>query len=107
MKIKSLITFSLLFALGFSMVHEFAFAFYDDEHCNTTEYVQEFQGPNLHESSDSHDDICEIHFEYHQACLLFQNSVLLQNHNLRSNTLPIKETYQFLVNLDSIKPPIS
>ena len=107
MKLKSLITLSLLFAISFSILHEYAFAVYDDEHCNTTEYVQEFQGPNLHESPDSHDDICETHFEYHQAYLLFPNSALLQDDTLRSNTLPTKETYQFLFSLDFIKPPIA
>ena len=106
-KLKSLITLSLLFAISFSMLHEYAFAFYDDEHCSTTEYVLEFQGPSLHESSDLSDNTCKTHFEYHQAYLLFPNSALLQGHSLRSNTLPTKETYQFLVSLDFIKPPIS
>ena len=107
MKLKSLITLSLLFAISFSMLHEYAFAFYDDEHCSTTEYVLEFQGPNLYESSDSSDNTCKTHFEYHQAYLLLPNAVLLQDNTLRSNTLPTKETYQFLVSLDFIKPPVS
>ena len=112
MKIKSFITFSLLFAISFSIVHEYAFAFYDDEHCDTTEYVQEFQGPvahdiDSHESSAHEDDICDTHFEYHQAFLLLPDTALLQEHALRSNLIPVKETYQFQTNLKSIKPPIS
>ena len=111
-RIKSMITFSLLFALSFSIVHEYAFAFYDEEHCNTAEYVQELQGPVIHET-ESHDinkqihDICDIHFEYHQAFVLLPNMPVLQNHDLRSNIILTKETYQFHSNLKFIKPPIA
>ena len=112
MKIKSFITFSLLFAISFSIVHEYAFAFYDNEHCNTTEYVEEFQGPvahdiDSHESGEHEDDICDIHFEYHQAFLLLPDATLFQDDNLRSNIILLKETYQFQTNLKFIKPPIS
>lgn len=112
MKIKSFITLSLLLAISFSIVHEYAFAFYDDAHCNTTEYVQELQGPithgiDSHELSKCEDDICEIHFEYHQAFLLLPDPSLLQDHDLRSNIILTKETYQFQTNLKFIKPPIA
>jgi hypothetical protein len=112
MKIKSFITFSLLFAISFSIVHEYAFAFYDDEHCDTTEYVKEFQGPvahdiDSHESSAHEDDICDTHFEYHQAFLLLPNATLFQDYDLRSNITLAKETYQFQTNQKFIKPPIS
>lgn len=111
-KIKPFIIFSLLFAMGFSIVHEYAFAFYDDEHCNTTEYVEEFQGPiahdtNSHELSAHEDDICDIHFEYHQAFLLLPDTTLLHNYDLRSNIALTKETYQFQTSLKFIKPPIA
>lgn len=112
MKIKSFITLSLLLAISFSIVHEYAFAFYDDKHCNTTEYVEEFQGSvahdsDSHESSAHEDDICDIHFEYHQAFLLLPDSSLLQEHDLRSNIILTKETYQFQTYLKFIKPPIA
>jgi len=101
MKIKSLITFSILFALSFSMVHEYAFAFYDDEHCNVAEYISEIEAPS------SHGDVCDIHFEYHQAFLLPQDTILPTNNDMNSKPVPAKDTYQFHVNLDFIKPPIS
>ena len=101
MKTKSLITLSLLFALGFSMVHEYVFAAYHGEHGDIVEYVNEFEAPS------SHGDLCDTHFEYHQAFLLPQNTILPQNSNLSSNTPLNKETYQFQANLDFFKPPIS
>jgi hypothetical protein len=112
MNIKSFITFSLLFAISFSIVHEYAFAFYDDKHCDTTEYVKEFQGPivhdiDSHESSAHEDDICDTHFEYHQAFLLLPNSHLLNGYDLRSNITLTKEIYQFQTNQKFIKPPIA
>ncbi len=111
MKIKSFITFSLLLAVSFSIVHEYAFAFYDDQHCNTAEYVQELQGPvtleaGPHESSGHTEDICDIHFEYHQAFLLLPVSSFFQDHDLRSPVVLTKETYLFQTHLKSIKPPI-
>ena len=112
MKMKSFVTLSLLLAISFSIVHEYAFAFYDDNHCDTTEYVEEFQGPvahdiDSHESSGHEDDICDIHFEYHQAFLLLPDPFLLQDHDLRSNIILTKETYPFQTNLKFIKPPIA
>ena len=111
MKIKSFITLSLLLAISFSIVHEYAFAFYDDNHCNTAEYVEEFKGPvahdiDSHESSGHEDDICDIHFEYHQAFLLLPNAASFQDYSLCSNISIEKETYKSQINKKSIKPPI-
>jgi len=112
MTIKNFITLCLLFAISFSVVHEYAFAFYDNDHCTTSEYVQELQGPTTH-SQDAHalsaepEDICDIHFEYHQAFLLLPESSLFQDHDLRSNIVLTKETYPFQTNLKFIKPPIA
>ena len=92
-------------------MHEYAFAFYDDEHCNTTEYIEEFQGPvvltDSHESGEHEDDICDIHFEYHQAFLLLPDTTLLHDYDLRSNITLAKETYPFQTNQKFIKPPIA
>lgn len=64
MNLKSIVILVLLFMMGFSIVHEYAFAFYDEDHCSAAEYVSELDAPG------SHGDICDIHFEYHQAFLL-------------------------------------
>lgn len=101
MKIKSLITLSLLFVLGFSMVHEYVFAFQDDDPCTVSEYVSEIEAPS------SHGDICDIHYEYHQAFLLPQVTTLPQSSDLSSNTILCNEIYQFQANLEFFRPPIS
>ena len=61
MKLKSIITFSILLALSFSIVHEFTFAALDENQCSVSEFVSEFDAPT------GSDDICDIHYEYHQA----------------------------------------
>ncbi len=64
MKIKSIATLVLLFAISFSIVHEYTFAFYDEDHCSAVEYVNELQAPS------DHGDICDIHFAYHSTYIL-------------------------------------
>lgn len=107
MKLKSLITLSLLLAMSFSILHSYAFAFYDDEHCNTSEYVQEFEGPNLHESSDSHNDICDIHYEYHHPYLVPSNDTVAYLHVNNLYNIPENTTYLFETYSKTIKPPIA
>lgn len=111
MKIKSFITFFLLLAISFSIVHEYAFAFYD-EHSNVTAYVEELQGSAACTAVSSElcicdNDMCDIHFEYHQAFLLLSESALLQVYTLRSDIILTKESYQFQTYLKFIKPPIA
>ena len=101
MKIKSLITLALLFVLGFSTVHEYVFAFYDSDTCTTTEYVQELDIPS------DHGDICDIHFEYHQAYMFSSNNIFLQKINKTSELILEKKSYDFQTNLSFVKPPIA
>ncbi|NOR58814.1 MAG: hypothetical protein GQ474_09870 [Sulfurimonas sp.] len=101
MRLKSLTTLALLFVISFSIVHEYVYAAYDDDHCSAMEYVCEFDSPQ------SHEDLCDIHFEYHQSYLLSQNLVL-PDVDFKSGLNKIdKETYNFKTNLEFYKPPIS
>ena len=100
MKLKSLVTLSLLFVFSFSIVHEFAFAYFDNDHCSTTEYVAELDSPQ------NHGDICDIHFEYHQAYLLPENIIAQNQHTNTSKVQINKESYSFKVNSYFLKPPI-
>ena len=100
MKMKSLITLALLFTLGFSMVHEYAFASHEDEHYTSISYEEEIN------HLSNHEDTCEIHFEYHQSYLLSQNNTFS---NLESSSLEInldKEIYIAFTPLTFLKPPI-
>ncbi|MDA3945351.1 MAG: hypothetical protein PF439_01545 [Helicobacteraceae bacterium] len=101
MKIKSIITLALLFAIGFSSVHAYVFAFYDEEHLSAVEYVSQLQAPS------SHGDICDVHFEYHQAFLLPQNSAIPDAKQLSFAETSQDESYCFQTHLDFFKPPIS
>lgn len=100
MKVKSLITLALLFVLGFSIVHEYVFALHD-EHVSAKEYVLELQAPQ------DHGDICDIHFEYHQSFLLFASTTLpiLEKYTLKIKV--DKESYNFKIQQNFLKPPIS
>ena len=108
MKLKSLITLSLMLALSFSIIHEYAFTFYDDEHCNTAEYVQEFQGPNLHNNyPDSRNDLCDVHYGYHHPCILSQYDILSHIGTTNFFTIPKDDLYHFKNYSKTIKPPIA
>ncbi len=100
MKVKSLITLALLFVLGFSIVHEYVFAFHD-EHVSAKEYLLELDVPQ------DHGDICDIHFEYHQSFLLFANTALPTIQSVILETKVDKESYNFKIQQNFLKPPIA
>lgn len=99
MKIKSIITLALLFAMSFSVLHEYAFAFYDEDHCSVTEYVNELQTPS------SHGDICDVHFGYHGTYILLSQwlyQLEIPRGGLFSNT---NESYLSYNSSELYKPP--
>jgi len=99
MKPKSIITFSILFALSFSIMHEFAFAEFDENLCSVSEFVSELEAPS------NCGDICDIHYEYHQAYMFPQKTVSIQSVDKISELILKSESYNFLINLDLIIPP--
>jgi hypothetical protein len=96
---KIIITLAILFSFAFSSVHEFAFAFYDNEHCSVSEYAQELESPS------GHDDICDTHFEYHHATMFPQSSTKIQKIYLNNSPSIQKENYFFLTSIDLFRPP--
>ncbi len=101
MKFKSITTLVLLFALGFSVVHEYAFSLHDKDHCSVTEYVHELSAPT------SHGDICDIHFEYHQSFLLSKKTPVPVIEYLASVQRTHNESYSFQIHTSLFKPPIA
>lgn len=101
MKLKNIITFSILLALSFSALHEFAFADFEEEHCSISEYISEFEAPN------DCGDICDIHYEYHEASMFPPKKFYMQNVDKISKSIMLKENYDFWVNLNLVIPPIS
>ncbi|PHR54431.1 MAG: hypothetical protein COA44_13010 [Arcobacter sp.] len=98
---RIIITLALLFSFAFSTVHEYTFAFYDEGHCSASEYAQELQSPS------EHDDICDIHFEYHHAYILTSNTHLLPRSFRAVKLAQLNETYTYQTTLKFTKPPIS
>ncbi len=100
MKKETLVTLALLFVIGFSIVHGFAFASFDNDHCSTTQYVAQL------DNSQDHGDICDIHFKYHQMYLLSENFIVPK---LQTNSIKMiidKESYNLSTYPTFLKPPI-
>lgn len=97
---KKIVNFILLFVITFSTLHEYAYAAYDKDTCTVSEYVEEISFPS------SHDDMCDIHFEYHQAYLLPEVSPLAYNSNIDKNNKIINLAYNFKTNIEFFIPPI-
>ncbi len=100
MKIKNLITFVLLFVLSFSIVHEYVFTFMEDGHSSVSEYVCELETP------PNYGDICDIHFEYHQAYLLSDTLKIADIEEYKSLNFLQEGMYSFHTNRELFRPPI-
>jgi len=100
MKLKNIITFSILIALSFSIVHEFAFAAFDENQCSVSEFVNEFDAPT------GADDICDIHYEYHQAFMYPNMDILIPKIDKISELQIKKETYTLKITQDLVIPPL-
>ncbi|MCW8896087.1 MAG: hypothetical protein OQK48_06330 [Sulfurimonas sp.] len=100
MKRQNIIFLALLFVMSFSIIHEYLFAIYDDDHCSASEYVLELESPS------DHGDLCEIHFEYHSPYILTQNNVFSCVKQLDFTIFFKHDSYDFKASLDFLKPPI-
>lgn len=102
MKLEKLITFALFMVLSFSVTHDFAFALLDNDHCSTTEYVNEIEQPS------AHGDVCDVHYKFHQAIFFPTQTIILPKIELDYTELAlIDESYYFNNPLELFKPPIS
>ena len=101
MKRKNLITLVLLFVMSLSILHEYTFAMVDENHCSVVEYVNEIAGPV------DKGDICDIHYEYHLSYILPSKQKYPQTSTPDLKPTMKQESYNFALNLDFIKPPIS
>lgn len=101
MKTKSIATLALLFVMSFSVVHEFAFAYFDDGHCSASEYISEIEAPT------DHGDICDTHYEYHTAYVLPQVYAEFNPVQIRYNRISQSDSYLFKTYSKTIKPPIA
>jgi len=97
---RRILTFSILLALSFSVLHEFVIVEYDENHCSIHEFVHEVNAP-------SHTgDICDIHFEFHQVYLAPQHHFALNQTAKMSNIIADNECYNSFIPQKTIIPPI-
>ena len=102
MKKNKLISLALLFVLSFSIVHEFAFMYLDNDHCTTTEYVSELDTPS------EHGDVCDVHYKFHQSIFFPSQIIVLPKIELQHSKLVLfDESYYFYNPHQLNKPPIS
>lgn len=101
MKLKHVITFSVILALSFSIIHEYAFSILDENKCNVSEYITEFDAPN------GSDDICDTHYEYHHASIFPPKNTSIQDIDKVSTQIIKKEEYNFSINPSLVIPPIA
>ena len=104
MKTRKLVSILLLLAMGFSSLHAFAIDFLDGEHCEVTEYVQEFSQANAH---DQNGDICQIHHEFHIAFVLPEITLLPKKAHFSSATISTQAKHDFQSQKNFLKPPIT
>ncbi|MDA7817042.1 hypothetical protein N9A28_02510 [Sulfurimonas sp.] len=101
MKSKSIVALALLFIMSFSLLHEFTFAYLDDDHCTTAEYVAELEGPI------EKGDICDIHYEYHNTYILPQVNTAFNALQISYSQISRSDSYLFKTYSKTIKPPIT
>jgi len=100
MKFKSIITFSILFVLSLSIVHEFTFTMLDENQCSVSDFVTELEKPI------ECGDICDIHFKYHQVYILSYQNTLVAKIDKISELLLKKEIYKQKTIQDLVIPPL-
>jgi len=99
MKFKNILTFSILLALSFSIIHEFAFAAFDENQCSVSEFINELDAPT------GSDDICDTHHEYHHAIMITINEPNIDSIYIHDNITKYKKDYFFLNSVDLFRPP--
>lgn len=64
-KLKTLISFLLLIALSFSVVHEYFYTSFASDHCSIEAYIDDFSQIDALTNHDKSSDLCKIHCGYH------------------------------------------
>ena len=97
-------TFLLLLAMSFQVLHAFVIDALDTHSCAVSEYVTEFsQSIN----DDFHGDICNIHSEFHNPFLLPQEIKISNKINISEEPFTTFSSYEFPPYDTTVKPPIN
>lgn len=103
MKSKKIFSLLLLFALSFSVVHDYTFAILDNHSSSVEAYVAELN-PNLGKHKDT---LCDIHFEYHMPYTFASKSHSLPAMEKADSFFTYNETFFSLKYFNFLKPPIA
>ena len=104
MKKNKLLTFLLLLAMSFQVVHAFAIDALDTHSCEVSEYVVEFSQPI---SDDITGDICNIHSEFHNTFLVPEQILIAQKVNFSQKPSTKLLSYEYTSYDKTVKPPIN
>ncbi len=101
---KKILTFVLLLAMSFQVVHAFVIDALDTHACEVSEYVVEFSQPI---SDDISGDICNIHSEFHNTFLVPPQMFL--SHKITISEKPFSKllSYEYISYDYTVKPPIN
>ena len=98
---KKIWSLLLLFVMGFTVVHEYVYTTFDNDHCTTQEYISELS------TSNDHGDLCDIHFEYHSSYILVASTKLILPKKISSAIKSPNILYSFDSLMTLLKPPIT
>lgn len=98
---KKIVLSVLLFLMGFSLVHEYYFAAFDEGHSSVGEYIQELESPS------DHKDLCDIHYEYHLSYILPQKNAVTYETSSSAALVFSHKRYDFEPKHNFFKPPIA
>jgi hypothetical protein len=106
MKTKKLLSLLLLFALSFSIIHEFAIALYEDSHshCDVVHYIKEFSEPVC--DTDDQNNLCVSHYLFHISFILSNPVKLITGKQVSSVPKSNSFFYPTLIPQTFLKPPI-
>ena len=104
MNSKKIWSLLLLFAISFSVVHDYTFAVLDDKHSSMEAYVTELSSPVMGEHADM---LCDIHFEYNTPYLFLDNPISFPIVDTQDSLFAYDEIFLSLDYFNFFKPPIA
>lgn len=104
MNSKKIWSLLLLFAISFSVVHDYTFAVLDNKHSSIEAYVAELSSPVMGEQADM---LCDIHFEYHVPYIFLDNRIPFHIVATKNGFFAYDKIFISLDYFNFFKPPIT
>jgi len=104
MNSKKLWSLLLLFAMSFSIFHDYVFAAFDDKHSSVNRCINELSSAS---STPATDIVCDIHIEYHTTYLFVEKTTRIPIIQKKDDFSIYNETFISLDYFSFFKPPIA